>query len=196
MTDQANRPKRAAGKARRKAGHLILLALLGSAIFAAWQVHVTVFDKERDGQYRVPPAGARPTWPEQGARSLDELMASPLAAEGIEPLGGDPGGIRPPAGAIGRGAERFVRDGYLTERASYDVPGPVAEVLAYYSEALAENGLSVVYVRDVAAGGKMASFSGPDGMATVTLHRRRGDDRIVRIIIMVEQPAGPADGNR
>ncbi len=195
MTDQANRPQRAAGKARRKAGHLILLVLLGSAIFAAWQVHIAVFDKKRDAR-RVPPTGARLTWPDQGARSLDELRTSPLAAEGIEPLDGDPGGIRPPAGAIGRGAERFVRDGYLTERASYDVPGSVDEVLAYYGEALAQNGLSVVYVRDVPAGGKMASFSGADGMATVTLRRRRGDDRIVRIIIMVEQPAGPADGNR
>ena len=196
MTDQADKLA-TSGKTKRKAGSLIMLVLLISAIFADLQIHEAVFDTQPAVPRRRAPAW-RPSGPaaEQGRPSLRQLLADPLAGDGFERLDGDPGDIAPPAGSTRRFAQWFVSGNFLTERASYEVPGQVDEVLAHYTQEFARRGFDVIEVIDKEAGGKLATFTGPPGVATLSLHKSRGDDRITRVLMNIEWPVDLAGENR
>jgi len=195
MTDQADQPVAPSSRPGRGAHPLILLALLVVAIFAAWQVHEAFFD----GHSTAPPrrAGARSDRPSDSPEGLSvaDLLADPFAGEGTEKLNDDPGGIAPPAGAAVRLAQRVVRGNVLTERASYDVPGEVAETLAHYIEALARRGLGVLNVHEDRPDAKFIEFSGADGLTAVLyLWKLDGDDRMVRVILVVDRPESRGRG--
>lgn len=197
MTDQADRPAMPSRRASRGARPLILLALLVVAIFAAWQVHEAFFDEHSTSPLRR--VGARSDQPSDSSEGLSvaELLADPFAGDGIDRLDDDPGGVAPPAGAAVRLAQRLVRGNILTERASYDVPGEVDETLAHYSEAMARCGLGVLNVRQDRPDAKFIEFSGAGGLTAVLyLWKLDGDDRMVRVILVVDRPTPSAEDNR
>lgn len=197
MTDQADQPAAPSGSPGRSVRPLILLALLVVAIFVAWQVHEAFFDEHSTAPPRR--AGARPDRPGDSSQGLSvaDLLADPFAGDGIDRLDDDPGGIAPPAGAAVRLAQRLVRGNILTERASYDVPGEVDETLAHYSEAMARRGLGVLNVREDRPSAKFIEFSGAGGLTAVLyLWKLDGDDRMVRVILVVDRPTRSAEDNR
>ncbi len=197
MTDQADQPAAPSRRPSRAPRPLILLALLVVAIFAAWQVHEAFFDEHSTAPPRR--AGARPDRPGDSSQGLSvaDLLADPFAGDGIDRLDDDPGGIAPPAGAAVRLAQRLVRGNILTERASYDVPGEVDETLAHYSEAMARRGLGVLNVREDRPSAKFIEFSGAGGLTAVLyLWKLDGDDRMVRVILVVDRPTRSAEDNR
>jgi len=189
MTGQADQPAAPSGSPGRRARPLLLLVLLVVAIFAAWQVHEAFFDEHSTAPPRA--VGPRPDRPADppGVWSAANLLTHPLAGEGIDKLDGDPGGIAPPEGATTRLAHSFVRGNILTERASYDVPGEVDKTLAHYSEAMARRGLGVLNVREDRPDAKFIEFSGAGGLtAVLRLWKLDGDDRMVRVILVVDRP--------
>jgi len=122
-------------------------------------------------------------------------MPDPLAAEGIEPLIGDPMGIAPPAGASRQSGRRFVKDGKLTEGAIYWVRGSMDELLGYYEESLGRAGLSMIAAPIERPGRRIASFIGDKAVATVDLRNEPTHDKMIRVIveITVEQPVAKTD---
>ena len=85
MTDQADQPAQPSRPVKGKLGPLLLLALLISAIFVAWQIHEAFFAREPPAPHR-PPSPRRKDWlPAVQAGGLPgELTGNPLVAEGIE----------------------------------------------------------------------------------------------------------------
>jgi len=62
---------------------------------------------------------------------------------------------------------------------------------------MARRGLDVLNVRDDRPGAKFIEFSGPGGLTAVLyLWKLDGDDRMVRVILVVDRPTASAEDNR
>lgn len=194
MTDQSAGPS-----AKLKPGPLILLVLLIAAICAAWQVHKAFFASDPATPGRGGPRSGRPDRlaDNRPGAMFSRIMGNFLAEDGVTPLQGHPGGIAPPPGTTTRSRpEWHIKGNYRTERASYNVPGQVAEVQTYYTQALNQAGLTVIGVRPDQAGGRIVTFEGPTGLGSLGLRKSRDNDRMTWVIVMINLPVDAADGDR
>jgi hypothetical protein len=150
----------------------LYLAMLGGAIFAAWQMHGAMSVGPS-----TPPAGMRagalgdssPASMPSTATAPAGLAANPLATVNLEPLSGDPAGIAPPAGAVrGNGYSRKLPEGEQ-QFATYDFPGSMDAAAEHYRRAL----LSADYTRAgdtrASAGRRVMSFVKNGDGATVDI---------------------------
>ena len=171
---------------------LLLPALLVCGVFAAWQMHKAFF-AERRGATRITNFGARArveTEPaDEGYSSLGELFSDPLEAEGIETLDRDPADLPPPAGARRILAVRFTRSGYVTEQASYDVPGSPDEVLGHYENAMGQVNLKPTGEDKVDERSVTRCFACGQSFASVSLLEGDAGDKMMRVIVNVQTPA-------
>jgi hypothetical protein len=130
------------------------------------------------------------------ANTPSGAAGSPIAALGLRPLAGDPGGLAPPSGATRRGAfERRVTDS-LEQQARYEWWGDAAEAAAHYQKTLKAKGFALVSDRPDSQGRRAMVLTAGNIAATVTLQTnpRQGRLVIIVVVVTVTSPDGVGKG--
>ena len=174
---------------------ILVLALLAAGTFAAWQAGV--FVSRRIGRHTRGASSAAnlpaQTQPAPDACSPGDLLRSPLAAVGLTPLDGDPGGIAPPAGSKRREAFQRRIGGRTEQRARYELAGAIGAAADYYARALAARGFVRRPDGAAARGGRTMVFVGDAAAATVRLNARPAGGKMVEAVVTVvrQRRGGP-----
>ena len=193
-TNEAPRPNGDATRRRRAWGTALILGGLVAGVFAAWLAGEIV-RRRLESSYRPPrPFAVRPgpaTRPEPAIDGPADLIDSPLAAVGLLPADGDPGGVAPPPKARRLyGFRRRLTD-QAEHQARYEFRGTPDAAAEHYAPAFRARGFALLKDATDPTGRRVLVFEKAPAFATVALRRDRREPKMVIVVVTVVIPSRP-----
>ena len=170
----------------------LYLLLAGAAVFAGYQAMRAIAG---GGPVRNAPdldPGALSAQPESSTQSAGLSTSMPTAAlsHGLQPMDGDPLGIAPPEGSVGRGAIQRQTAGLSQQQRRYDFPGDAYTAGEHYKRAMAARGFALVR-QDAQSDSRTLLFAKHGCTVNVALHRRASKERMTTIVVTVTYLSSP-----
>jgi len=116
------------------------------------------------------------------------MASDPMAASGLEPFEGDPGGIRPPDGARRSYGFARVALGERHEQTKYEFTGDPDAAEQYYRRALADAGYAVALGRDDPTGPRRIVAMKDAARVNVSLRKSPVEEKIVVMTVTMMRP--------
>jgi hypothetical protein len=167
-------------KNRKVVSVILYVALLLAGVFAALQIHA--FLENRQHVRSVPAAKAFPLARNPRGPESGPAATHPLAVAGLTAMEWDPGGFRPPAGAVRRmGLQRVVED-YLEQTAEYECDRYADFAAGHYRDSLARAGFALRKEGPEPGGGRIMIFTKDAEQVVIVLRKNPPSAKIVVIV--------------